>query len=271
MNPPGIARDDRTLAVAAAACAALVFVVVASSAWLRLAAAACPPPGCEAFALADAVRIAHRVAAMGVSILALVIAALAWKAPARAGRRAAAAAVLVLVAALAIIGRRSAGSAPPAVLLANLLGGLTLLAFAAGLAAAARAPRGRVALPVSAAALLLAAATATGGVLATLAPAESSGLGLAHRALSWAAVAAWGLVAIKATPPPGARPAAGLTAGLLAAQALLAIAFPGWPLARWLHNLLASAALICAIAAVFASRAPSRPEPGLPERAPAGP
>ncbi len=143
MSPQGAARDDRSLFAWASACAALVFVVVASSAWLRIAAVPCPPAGCEGFVLADAVRLAHRVAAMGVTVLALVIAALAWKAPARAGRRIASVVLLVLVAALALVGRRSAGSAPPAVMLANLLGGLALLAFTAGLAAIARLPRGR--------------------------------------------------------------------------------------------------------------------------------
>lgn len=150
MSAPGITRDERTLAATAAACAALVFVVVASSAWLRLVMADCPPAGCEGFTIADAFRLAHRVAAMGVSILALVVAAIAWKRPVRWGRRVAVIAMILLVVALAVIGRRSAGDAPPAVVLANLLGGLALLAFTVGVAAAARPPRGPLALHLTA-------------------------------------------------------------------------------------------------------------------------
>jgi hypothetical protein len=269
MNGP--ARHDRALAASAAACAALVFVVVASSAWLRLAAPACPPAGCEGFALADGVRLAHRVAAMGVSVLALLILALAWKPPVRWGLRAAAILALLLVAALAIVGRRSAGAAPPAVLVANLLGGLTLLSVAVGLAAALRSPRGRVPLSVAASLSLLALATITGGVLATAPPAEAGALALAHRALSWGALAGWGLVALSASTPTPARRAARLVVAALAALAALAIAAPGWPAAPWLHNLLATAALCLGIAAAFASRSPWEAGGTLPGRAMAGP
>lgn len=271
MNEPGPARDDRTLCAAAAACASLVFVVVASSAWLRLVAVPCPPAGCDGLTLADAVRLAHRVAAMGVSVLALVIAAVAWKAPARWGRRFSAVALLVLVAALALIGRRSAGVAPPAVVLGNLFGGLTLLALATGFAVAARAPRGRLALPFVAATALFAAATATGGLLATAIPADPSSLGVVHGVLSWATLAGWSLLGLSASQRPAVRLATRLAAILVAAQVAIALAFPGWPPTRWLHNLLTSAALCSAIAAMLASRANSLEDSGLPGRAPAGP
>jgi hypothetical protein len=255
MSLQGAARDDRSLFAWASACAALVFVVVASSAWLRIAAVPCPPAGCEGFVLADAVRLAHRVAAMGVTVLALVIAALAWKAPARAGRRIASVVLLVLVAALALVGRRSAGSAPPAVMLVNLLGGLVLLAFTAGMAAIARLPRGRASPAVALAAALLVAATATGGVLSAAAPPDPATLALVHRALSWTALAAWGFAALRQQPAPGTR----LVAALVAGQALLAIALPGEPLAHWLHNLLAAGATCAAVVATLAPRSvPSR-------------
>jgi hypothetical protein len=267
----GPSRHDRALAASSAACAALVFVVVASSAWLRLAAPACPPAGCEGFALADGVRLAHRVAAMGVSVLALLIAALAWKPPVRWGLRATATLVLLMVAALAIVGRRSAGAAPPAVLVANLLGGLTLLSLAVGLAAAVRSPRGRVPLAVAASVSVLALAAATGGVLATAPPVEAGALALAHRAIAWGAVAGWGLVALSASTPPPARRAARLVVAALAALAALAVAAPGWPAAAWLHNLLATVALCLGIAAAFASRSPWEGEGALPGRAMAGP
>jgi hypothetical protein len=272
MKAPALAaREGRTLGALAAACAALVFVVVASSAWLRLAAVPCPPGGCAEFGLADAVRLAHRVAAMGVTVLALLVTALAWKPPARPGLRATAVLVLVLVAALAVVGRRSAGAAPPAVLLANLLGGLTLLAACAGLAAAALAPRGRVAFAFAAATTLLAVAIASGGVLATSPPAHPSGLVLAHRALAWSAVAAWGLLALGAGPTPGARLAARLVAACLVAQAVIAVAAPDATLARWLHNLLSSSALAIAVAGTLQARVPSRGGAGLPGSALAGP
>lgn len=270
-TPAPTAREARTLGALATACAALVFVVVASSAWLRLAAVPCPPGGCAEFGLADAVRLAHRVAAMGVTVLALLVTALAWKPPVRPGLRATAVLVLVLVAALAVVGRRSAGAAPPAVLLANLLGGLTLLAACAGLAAGALASRGRVALPYAAAATLLALAIASGGVLATAPPADPSWLVLAHRGLAWSAVAAWGLLALSAGPSPGARPGARLVAACLLAQAVLAVAAPDAALARWLHNLLSSCALAFAVAVALQARVPSRAGAGLPGSALAGP
>lgn len=267
MSPQGAARDDRALFAWASACAALVFVVVVSSAWLRIAAVPCPPAGCEGFGLADAVRLAHRVAAMGVTVLALVIAALAWKAPARADRRIASVVLIVLVAALALVGRRSAGAAPPAVLIANLLGGLALLAFTAALAATARFPRARVSPAIAFASALFAAATATGGVLSAAAPPDPATLAIAHRALAWATLAAWGLAALRPRPAPGTR----LVAALLAGQALLAIAAPGEPLARWLHNLLTAGAACAVVVAAIASRsAPSR-DGGLPGGVPIRP
>lgn len=247
------ARDDRALFASAAACAALVFVVVAASAWLRLAATPCPAGGCAGFGLADAVRLSHRVAAMGVTVAALVIAALAWKSPARWGRRASALAVLALVATLAVVGRRSAGSAPPAVVLANLLGGLALLAFAVGLAVAAKVPGGRPRAPIAVAAGLYALATLTGAALAA-APGTPM-LDTAHRALAAVSLIAWAMAAARAGGRAGARAAAALAAGCLAAQAALALVVPGNPVAHWLHNVLASAALCAVVAASLAAPA----------------
>jgi len=267
MGAPGLPREERTLSALAASCAVLVFVVVAASAWLRLAAVACPAGGCDGFTLADAVRLAHRVAAMGVSVLALVIAALAWKTPARPARRVASVVILVLVAALAIVGRSSAGSPPLTVVLANLLGGLALLAATTGLAVAVRAPRGRLPGAFAAALALVVLAAVTGGVLSAAAPGESSPLGVVHRAAAWASLAGWGLLAMSAAPAPGARWAARLAAALLVAQIVVALALPGWPLARWLHNLLTSAALCAALASALASRSAPREVSPLPDRA----
>lgn len=268
MHPDRLARS---LAATAAACAALVLVVVASSAWLRLAAPACPPGGCEGFVLADAVRLAHRVAAMGVTVAALVLVALAWKPPARWAMRAAAVLVLALVAALAIVGRSAAGAPPPAVLLANLLGGLTLLGVAVGIAAAARAGPAPVRRAPAVSAAVLAAAIATGALLATAAPADPGPLALAHRGLAWAALVAWGLLALGTGRPRGERLAAGTVAALLAAEAVLAIAAPASPSLRWLHNLFSTAAMCAAVACAAGCGAPSPRAAGLPREALARP
>ena len=253
MSGESPARDARTLTITAAVCTALVFVVIASSAWLRLSPAGlpCPPGGCVGFTLADAVRIAHRVAAMGVSVLALIIAALAWKAPAAWGRRWAAVAIIALVAVLAIVGRQSSGTVLPAVTLTNLLGGLALLALTAGLAAAARAPAGRTDAATGAATALLAAAIVTGALASALPAPDAAAIGLVHQVLSWASLRRLG----RARHPrprrgrePRARPA---HRGLLAGLALLAVT---WPQARWLHNFLTAAALVTAIAAAVVAR-----------------
>ncbi|NJD88628.1 MAG: hypothetical protein FIB05_11505 [Betaproteobacteria bacterium] len=270
MTSPTRTRDERTLFAAAAACAALVFVVVASSAWLRLVAAPCPPGGCAEFGPADAVRLAHRVAAMGVTVLALLVAALSWKAPSRPGLRAASVVLIVLVAALAIVGRRSAGAAPPAIQLANLLGGLALLGTCSGLAAAAPAARGRVALPFAGALALLLAAIASGGVLSIVPPATGSPLALGHRGLSWLALAAWGLIALSAAPAPAARLLARVAALCLAGIAVLSVAGQAGPVERWLHNLLSSVAIAAAVAGTLRARI-AAPGPELPERAYARP
>ncbi len=160
MEAKGCVPFNPALAKWAAACAGLVFIVVAASAWLRIAAAPCPPAGCAGFTLADAVRLAHRVAAMGVSVIVLVVVALAWKPPASRGRRAASVASLVLVVVLAVVGRNSAGSAPPAVEFTNVFGGLALLACTVGLAVAASARPAAFARPAATLVLVLMAVLA---------------------------------------------------------------------------------------------------------------
>ncbi len=269
MSEESLARDARTLANTAAACTALVFVVIASSAWLRLSPAGppCPPAGCEGFTLADAVRIAHRVAAMGVSVLALIIAALAWKAPAAWGRRWAAVAVIALVAVLAIVGRQSSGTVLPAVTLTNLLGGLALLALTAGLGAAARSPAGRTDMATGAATALLAAAILTGAFASAWPVLDAAAIGRVHQVLAWATCAAWGVLAIRVRAAATSRAPAMLTAALLAGLALLAVT---WPQARWLHNFLTAAALVTAIAAAVASRGSGRHAPITTRQVPTG-
>ena len=270
MNEESLARDARTLAATAAICTALVFVVIAASAWLRLSPAGlpCPPGGCVGFTLADAVRIAHRVAAMGVSVLALIIAALAWKAPVAWGKRTTAIAIIVLVAVLAVVGRQSSGTVLPSVTLTNLLGGLALLALTAGVAAAARAPAGRADVASMAATALFAATVLSGALSSAFPTLDASALGLVHHVLAWATYVAWGALAIRAPASATGRLPTLLTTGLLTGLVLLAVT---WPQARWLHNFLTAAALVTAIFAAVASRAAPRQAPFPTRQAPARP
>ena len=149
------ARNEAALRLAATWCTALVFIVTCSSAYLRFSQAglSCEHwPECygvivaagapNVLGIADvagagvavestqtAVRLVHRFAAMGVTILALVFALLCWySARLRFRRIALAAAVVGITAFLAILGRWTAGSKIPAVTLGNLIGGFSLLA-----------------------------------------------------------------------------------------------------------------------------------------------
>ena len=270
MNAAAAARQDRSLFAMSLACTALVFIVVAASAWLRLASPACPPGGCEGFVFADAVRLAHRVAAMGVTVLALVIAALAWKAPARPGRRAASVVIIVLVAVLAVVGRQSAGSPAPAVVLTNLLGGLTLLGFTMAMAVIAQRNDSRLSTYFVAALGIHVVATVTGGLVTMAASSPEAMLFLAHRAASGVALAAWILLAISATQSAGVRLAAGIAFALVGAQVILAVLATPAPTVDWLHNLLTATGLCAAITASFSSRVPSGGDRGLARRQPAG-
>ena len=253
---------DRDLALARTAGfgAALVFVVVASSAWLRLAAgdAGCPPGGCEAFALADAVRLTHRVAAMGVAVVALLVVMLAWRAPARPALRVASVAILVLVGVLSVVGRASAGSPPAGVVLANLVGGLALLALVTAVAcdahARARGARGRLARAPLAVVILLAIAIAAGAALSAGIVAVSPPATAAHRITGWFALLVAAFLATSPSTPPAARGPMRLAAGAFALSVVIALAGPGTELARWLHNVLSAASLVLSIAACAHAR-----------------
>lgn len=256
-------RLDAPLATSAAACAALVFAVVASSAWLRLAPGApCPAGGCEGLTLADGVRLAHRVAAMAVSVVALLIAWLAWaRRPVAWALRGTAVAILVLVAALAALGRSSSGTPTAPVVLGNLLGGLALLGLAVSLASAgalALPPRrGRLHAPTAAATALLVLALATGALLAARPPGDGRLLENAHFALGWALPAAWAALAGRPAAEPASRRAAAVAAVLLVATTALATLGPARAdsaLAAWLHNVLSAAGLCAALVASARSR-----------------
>jgi len=259
VRPP--AGAERTLARTAGFGAGLVFVVVASSAWLRLATgdAGCPPGGCEAFALADAVRLAHRVAAMGVAVVALLVLLLSWRAPARPVRRVASVAILVLVGALSVVGRASAGNPPAGVVLANLAGGLALLALVTAVACDAHARAlgvgGRLARAPLAVVVLLALSIAAGAALSAGVVALTPQAAAAHRITGWFALLVAAFLATSPSTPPAARGPMRLATGAFALSVVIALAGPGTELARWLHNVLSAAALVLSIAACARARA----------------
>lgn len=140
---------SRRLALLGAWGAALTVVVVAASALLRLGTsldaggnAASTLPA----ALESAARIAHRISASAVGLVALAAAVVAWRGrPVGAERGAALAAVVVLTLFLAALGRYTPGYRFVGVTVANAVSGVALAcAFAwlrAGARGADRAPR----------------------------------------------------------------------------------------------------------------------------------
>ncbi len=129
---------------------ALALVVVGASSALRLAAngIGCAPwPACygQAVTAADAnrsgaakaLRLAHRIAASTFALVALALLATGWR-QWRQATRVAAVALLLVTTALAAIGWLTP-STLPAVTLANVLGGFTLLALLALLLVRTRA------------------------------------------------------------------------------------------------------------------------------------
>ncbi len=250
-------RNDRLLASFGLALAALVFVVVAASAWLRLAEAAGGG--------ADLARFAHRLSAMAAAVMALVIAAIAWRRrPALAAPRALAFAIVALVVGLSALGVVTAGAKLPSIALGNLAGGLALFALAWALQAGAR-HRARPAAAdtgasrwVGIALAVLAVETALGAATATGVIEPTPGMRDLHRVLGvllflvWIAFAS-GFLRL----PPPALAAARFTAlltGVLVALGM-ALAGPGLPpVGAWLHNLATAAAIACALTAWIEAR-----------------
>lgn len=123
-------RAERLLAGVGLWGAALTLAVLGASVLLRLsttfdaagAAVSSLPEAMEA-----AARIAHRLAAMGVTVLALLA---AWAAvasrPMPVGRVVAVAVILALTVFLAVLGRYTTGYRVPAVTLGNVVGGMSL-------------------------------------------------------------------------------------------------------------------------------------------------
>ncbi|MCC7326483.1 MAG: COX15/CtaA family protein [Burkholderiales bacterium] len=179
------ARVRQLLAWLSLAAAALTLIIIVASATMRHAQAglSCTDwPDCYARAAEAAgvgapepslavrvARLAHRIAAAGVSVAILGLLVVAWtgRSPQRrVGYWAAAA--LVVVVALAVLGTRTAGARLPAVALSNLLGGYTLLAALVAVHAASlpapTVPRGARWLAGAAVALVL-VQTAVGGLI----------------------------------------------------------------------------------------------------------
>jgi cytochrome c oxidase assembly protein subunit 15 len=118
-----VARAAQLLARSATAGAVLVFIVVVASAFLRLAQAAEAWP--DAIVV---VRFAHRIAAVGVGFLVLVIAVACWSVRRRQpGEAVAAVGLVALTIFLSVLGRATPGSELPAVTLGNLLGGMAMM------------------------------------------------------------------------------------------------------------------------------------------------
>jgi heme a synthase len=157
------ASVQRLLRLVATTGAALTLVVIVSSAYLRLAQAglSCSDwPACygrvsihDAASTAErTVRFVHRIAAsaVGAALLGLLLVAATQRPPLKR-QSAIALAALVVAALLAVLGARVSGGAPaaplPAVTLANLGGGFTLLALLAWLRLTTLQPQPTIANP----------------------------------------------------------------------------------------------------------------------------
>ncbi|HSN20232.1 MAG TPA: hypothetical protein VLS49_06125 [Usitatibacter sp.] len=252
------ALNDRRLARVAAAGVAFTVVVVAASALLRLGttldaggnAASTLAPALESVA-----RIAHRVSASAVGLLAIAAIVLALRdRPVPCGRRAGLVAIVVFTAVLAAIGRYTPGYRFTGVTVANAVLGVALAAAFAWLRLqsadrGARLPRARL--------LVLAA------VLAEIALGTAASAAAMHGRLAFeplhvalgpavAALAAWAAL--------GQR---GGIAALAIAQMALGIALAAMGASRalpgqWLHAMLACA-LVLALAGAR-SRNRTRPQ-----------
>ena len=276
----------RTLRRLAWACVMLMLVVTTASAWLRLAQArpACLDwPGCRSAgqpktsmtaagtpALQAAARGVHRAAASTVLLLILALLALAARSPRDPALLAHALALLALALALAALGIVTPRSTSAAVLLGNLLGGLTMLALAwRTLRGLERADRGgerawrqgaaapRTLAALTAAAWLLQASVGVSAGASLHGDAPLLHLALALVGLPLAAATGW--VALR----QGRR---GEGVALMSAAALQALlgavsaASAAAPASVLLHNMTAAVGIALA-AGLTISLDPSRPRP----------
>lgn len=223
----------------------LVLTIVASSAFIRLSAGV---PDASAAAIAAA-RIAHRVSA---SIAGLLVLAVAWMILTLDRRRwpdiALATATLLVTLLLAWIGRYSGPDASAAVLVSNLVGGLTLSSLlwsvAARHALAEIRPARRAHAGLAFVALgVVALQCATGAMTVT----EFAKVGPIHH---WSAIIAFALCAwlgVRLVRAPATRFAGCAVLALALLQAALGVASLALALPLWLvlaHNV--GAALLLA-------------------------
>jgi hypothetical protein len=259
MNDPAALRGDELarraratnlLAAAGLWGMLLTVVVLAASVFMRLTTAfdaageavSTLPDAAETFA-----RLAHRIAAMAVSILALLSAfAVVALRPVAPARLAAVGSVLALTVVLAVLGRYTTGYRIPGVTVGNVAGGMALACAFWWLreqALRADAPR-RVPLEWAALAILLVQSGLGAAASSSAMRGDFSGIPL-HVALGIAAAVVAGLCARDHFTLPTRRLALLLALGTVVQLGIgygLAIAQPGRPLlAGWLHAVLATA------------------------------
>ena len=244
MNP------QRMLGTAGMWGALLTIVILAMSVLLRLGtqmeageAVSTLPAGVEQWA-----RIAHRVAAMGVGILAALALVTAWKAPEPDRSRLAVGAVVALTLVLSVVGRYSPGYRIDLVTVVNVAGGVALAAAFWSLRAHERAaPREGMAW----AALLLLVVLAALGAGADAAAMRGE---RAYVPLHLWIAALFTVIALTAAWRQRARRAiASAIAILTLAQVALGFALVAMPGSRalapgWLHAMIA-----CALALLLVS------------------
>jgi cytochrome c oxidase assembly protein subunit 15 len=235
-----LTRNDHRLVFlrrAALLCAVLVLAVTSLSAYIRLSKAGlgCADwpqcygqslrqlqqgvePNTDEPAATAAARLAHRVAAVSVLLLAvtMAMACLATR-PVLRAQGATALALIGLALGLAVLGRWSSGARVPAVTMGNLLGGFAMLALCVRLAIAGRSlPAPRLRPWVIVALLLLLAQVALGGLVsASFAGLSCAGWAdclQAARGIGWDTLDPWREPVLGAQPP--VNPAGALAHGL---------------------------------------------------------
>jgi heme A synthase len=256
MNTSTFAADSRdanalhVLARCGEIGAVLVAVVLSASVALRLTAVA-GPDGAMVPSLPEAVeagvRLAHRIAAMGVTVLALLVAWVAWSRRAIDMRGLAPAVTIVLLTVLlALLGRWTAGYRHPEVTVGNVAGGVALVGAFWALREAVRGAARRLAsVPAALARFAALAVIAQAGLGAATSALRSSIelLGPVHVATALLVAAQ---VAIAAWPQRRAGNAAGpaqLLLGLTALQlalGALSLAPERATLLVWLHTMVAA-------------------------------
>lgn len=238
----------------AIACAVLVLAITSLSAFIRLSRAGlgCQPwPQCQAQLLREATqgvapapagavaaaRVAHRVTAVGALLLVIAMLMVAYaSAPPLPRQGRLVLALLGLAVFLAVLGRMTADSRLPAVVLANLLAGLAMLAVSWRLVAATTGAPASGARPLPAtwvgvALVMLAAQIVLGGLVSAAHAGAScprlAGCDLAGA--SWQALNPWH------APDADAGVAAGALvhmahrfAGFVTAIVLAAVGIAGW-------------------------------------------